>query len=179
MMSPEPIAWEPTPTAPVAVVCWVTFVPAFSAEAMVEAAGASIVRSTGSTSQRPPSPARMTASPMVIRCPEVSTRPPPVGPPARMRAPEAMVVTSDRPVAGAVTPTRMFPPEFPVASRTAEPPTVTLRPDRVMSPPASPFVARALPSTRTSPSGAESQTSPPDWLTPVAWTVPARLPART
>ena len=73
-MSPGPIACEPTPTAPVAVVCWMTLVPAFSAEAMVEAAGASIVRSTGSTSQRPPSPARMTASPMIIRWPEVSTR---------------------------------------------------------------------------------------------------------
>ena len=85
-----------------------------------------------------------------------------------MRAPEAMVVTSDRPVAGAVTPTRTFPPVFPVASRMAEPPTVTLRPDRVMSPPASPFVARTPPSTRTSPSGADNQTSPPDWLTPVA-----------
>ena len=106
---PVPDAWTPvleaTPAAPTApaVVCRVTLVVA-RAVSTVEAAVESMVRSVGSSSQWPPA-VSIWAAPSDRVWPEVSTWPPPPGPPALITAPSAMVVESDRPVWGAVTPT--------------------------------------------------------------------------
>ncbi len=89
---------------------WLTLAPPLSVPSMVAAAVLSISRSVGSSSQEPPRPASTLASPMFRAWPEVSTEPPPFGPPARITAPSAMVVVSDRLVWGAVTPTSTWPP---------------------------------------------------------------------
>ena len=109
---------SPFPPVPDAVVCSVTFVPAFKLAAMVLAVVWSMVRSLGSSSQAPPAPASMKAEPMLTVEPEVSICPPApfspraeIVPPRVTVPPSAISITLPPPAATLVA--LMIPPVLP------------------------------------------------------------------